>query len=131
VGSLSSHPRAILMFGLIHRVPALTCSRFLRARGFFSRMVSALAVHLKGFGLVLRFAIHSSMAVMRSSTLLNTPRRIFWRVISANSRSTRFYDDFVKAQARTGKTAKPRYVLRKLATERSHTPHKRLAFSSH
>jgi hypothetical protein len=40
----------VLVFRLIHIVPALTCSKFLRARAFFARMVSALAAHLKGPG---------------------------------------------------------------------------------
>src|SRR5258708_597736 len=62
-------------------------------RAFFSRMILALAVHLKGFGLALRWASQISMAASRSATLLNTPRRIVWRVISANSRSTRLIQD--------------------------------------
>src|SRR6516162_1571966 len=66
-------------------------ARLLRA--FFSRMVLALAVHLKGFGLVLRSTSQVSMAASSSATLLKTPRRICWRVISANSRSTRLIQD--------------------------------------
>ena len=53
----------------------------------------ALAVHLKGFGLALRSVSQVSMAASSSATLLNTPRRICWRVISANSRSTRLIQD--------------------------------------
>jgi hypothetical protein len=52
-----------LVSRVIHTVPALTCSRILRARAFFSRTVSALAVHLKGLGLALRLAIQASMVV--------------------------------------------------------------------
>src|SRR6516162_9078596 len=66
-------------------------ARLLRA--FFSRMVLALAVHLKGFGLVLRSTSQVSMATSSSATLLKTPRRICWPVISANSRSTRLIQD--------------------------------------
>jgi hypothetical protein len=35
---------------------------------------------LKGFGLALRWVSQISMAASRSATLLNTPRRIVWRV---------------------------------------------------
>ena len=56
-------------------------------------MILALAVHLKGFGLALRSVSQVSMAASSSATLLNTPRRICWRVISANSRSTRLIQD--------------------------------------
>lgn len=49
----------------------------------------ALAVHLKGFGFWFRCSIHSSIAVLSSVTSLKVPRRMRWRVISANSRSTR------------------------------------------
>ena len=56
-------------------------------------MILALAVHLKGFGLALRSVSQVSMAASNSATLLNTPRRICWRVISANSRSTRLIQD--------------------------------------
>jgi hypothetical protein len=62
-------------------------------RAFFSRMILALGVHLKGFGLALGSASQVSMAASSSATLLNTPRRICWRVISANRRSTRLIQD--------------------------------------
>src|ERR1700686_5456383 len=68
-------------------------SRARLALAFFSRMVWALAVHLEGFGLALRSVSQVSMAASSSATLLNTPRRICWRVISANSRSTRLIQD--------------------------------------
>src|SRR6202521_5481920 len=63
-------------------------------------MILALAVHLKGFGLALRWASQISMAASRSAALLNTPRRIVWRVISANSRSTRLIRREVQLEAR-------------------------------
>ena len=82
------------VFPVIHLVPAARSSSSARlARAFFSRMILALAGHLKGFGLALRSVSQVSMAASSSATLLNTPRRICWRVISANSRSTRLIQD--------------------------------------
>src|SRR5207344_3635861 len=56
-------------------------------------MSLALADHLKGVGLAFHPVIQASMAASSSATLLKTPRRICWRVISANSRSTRLIQD--------------------------------------
>jgi hypothetical protein len=74
---------------LTHLFGTLDCWRAWRARAFLASMVSALAVHLKVFGLLLRAAIQASMAASSSATLLKTPRRVRWRVISADRRSTR------------------------------------------
>src|SRR5262249_15120265 len=84
---------AKVVFRLIHLVPALACSSAWRARAFFSRMLSASAGHLKGFGCALRSVIQASIAAISSFTLLNTPRRMRCRVISANRRSTRLIQD--------------------------------------
>src|SRR5271157_3081746 len=61
----------------VRLVPAARSSSSARlARAFFSRMILALAVHLKGFGLALRSVSQVSMAASSSATLLNTPS---WR----------------------------------------------------
>jgi phenylacetate-CoA ligase len=44
-------------------------------RAIFSKMASTFFVHTNGFGFALFSRIDSSMAVARSDTLLNTPRR--------------------------------------------------------
>jgi hypothetical protein len=57
------------VFRLIYLVPVATAfSNARRALSFFSKIVSALAVHLNGFGSVLRSATQASMAAMSSST---------------------------------------------------------------
>lgn len=48
--ALASTMEPFLVFRLIHLVPLAACSSAFRARAVFSRMASALAVHLNGFG---------------------------------------------------------------------------------
>jgi hypothetical protein len=53
-------------------------------------MESTVAVHRNGFGFSFQAARNSSMALFRSSTLPNDPRRILLLVSSPNHCSTRF-----------------------------------------
>lgn len=75
--SLLCHPDAIL------------CSTA-RARSTFARISCTFAVQANDRGYRLCCAMNSSMAAMRSGTLLNTPRRRHLVVSSRNYRAKRF-----------------------------------------
>src|ERR1700687_3399629 len=70
--------------------PDSTCSSVWRQRESFFWMDSTVAIQTKGRGCSFHAARKSAIALSRSSTLWNEPRRMLLEVNSRNQRSIRF-----------------------------------------